>query len=120
MLEEAGGEEEIAWDSGDPAKGVATMRKDSERMLVRYHNDVVPRIQPIALEEEYYLEHPSLRVPLLGYIDLRSGYEGEVVEPNGEAHSAWIADRVLDTKTGKQANSKLKPSWQFRPPCTGR
>ena len=74
-LEEQGGAEEISWDSNDPAKGVATMRKDSERMLIRYHEDVVPRIQPISLEEQHILEHPSLRVPIIGYVDLRSGYD---------------------------------------------
>jgi PD-(D/E)XK nuclease superfamily len=106
VIEEAGGAEEIAWDVGDYHKGVQTLRKDSERMLVRYHSDVVPRIQPLALEEEFYLHDPSLIVPLLAYVDLRTGYE--------DGASAWIVDRIIDTKTGKQSSSKLKPSWMLQ------
>ena len=26
----------------------------------------------------------------------------------------WVADRTIDTKTGKQSVSKLKPSWQLQ------
>lgn len=105
VLEEEGGEDNIAWDS-DPTKGVATMRKDSERMLVRYHDNVVPRIQPVALEEEFFLHDEALPVPLLGYIDVRAGSEVEGL--------GWVADRVIDTKTGKQSASKLKPSWMLQ------
>src|SRR6188472_1890336 len=96
VLEEQGGAEEIAWDSDDAVKGVDLLRRDSERILIRYHEDVVPRIQPVSLEEQLYIHDPRLPVPLLGYVDVRD-----------EA-------RVIDTKTGKQANSKLKPSWQLQ------
>lgn len=110
VLELNGGASEIAWDSEDAVKGEKTMRLDSERCLVRYHEDVVPRIQPIGLEEQYYLPDPSLPVPLLGYVDLRSGYEG----PNIDGTVEWIPDRIIDTKTGKQAKTKLSPSWKLQ------
>jgi hypothetical protein len=109
VIEEAGGAEEIAWDASDYHKGVDVLRKDAERMLVRYHTDVVPRIQPLALEEEFYLHDPSLIVPLLAYIDVRTGYEVEL-----DTTSTWMVDRIIDTKTGKQAATKLKPSWQLQ------
>lgn len=109
VLEENGGADEIAWDSQDAAKGVKVMRLDSERMLVRYHEQVVPRIQPIAVEEKHILEDSSLPVPLIAYTDVRSGFEMEM-----DNASMWVADRILDTKTGKQAVSKLKPSWQLQ------
>jgi PD-(D/E)XK nuclease superfamily len=106
VLEEQGGAEEIAWDSGDAVKGVDLLRRDSERILIRYHEDIVPRIQPISLEEQLFIEDPKLIVPIIGYIDVRSGYAVEM-----DTTTMWVADRVLDTKTGKQSVSKLKPSW---------
>jgi len=110
VIEEHGGEDNIAWDK-DPAKGVETLRRDSERILIRYHEQVVPRIQPVALEEELFIRHASLPVPIIGYIDVRAGSEVHFDNgPGGE----WIADRVIDTKTGKQSVSKLKPSWQLQ------
>ena len=54
------------------------MRRDSERILIRYHEDVVPRIQPIGLEEKLFIRDPSLVVPIIGYVDVRSGYELEL------------------------------------------
>lgn len=109
VLEEQGGADEISWDSNDPVKGVDLLRRDSERILIRYHEDIVPRIQPIALEEQLFIRDDRLPAPIIGYIDLRSGYELEL-----DTESQWIADRVIDTKTGKQSVSKLKPSWQLQ------
>ena len=109
VLDEQGGAEEIAWDSGDAVKGVDLLRRDSERILIRYHEDVVPRIQPVSLEEQLFIHDPRLPVPIIGYIDVRSGYALEL-----DTQTQWIADRVIDTKTGKQANTKLKPSWMLQ------
>ena len=109
VLEEQGGADEISWDSNDPVKGVDLLRRDSERILIRYHEDVVPRIQPISLEEKLFLSDPRLPVDIIGYIDLRSGYELEL-----DNQSQWVPDRVIDTKTGKQSVSKLKPSWMLQ------
>lgn len=109
VLEENGGADEIAWDSQDPAKGVALARTDSERILSKYHSDVVSRIQPISLEEKLILAPPSLPVPLIGYIDVKAGHEVQM-----DTTSTWVADRIIDTKTGKQSASKLKPSWMLQ------
>ena len=109
VLEEHGGADEISWDADTAAKGVEVARRDSERMLVRYHESVVPRIQPVAIDKQYEISSPSLIVPLIGYIDVLAG--NEVHQPSGPE---WIADRVLDPKTGKQSVSKLKPSWQLQ------
>jgi hypothetical protein len=108
VIEEHGGADEIAWDK-DPVKGVETLRRDSERILIRYHEHVVPRVQPIGLEEEMFIRHASLPVPIIGYIDVRAGSEIQM-----DTESVWMADRVIDTKTGKQSVSKLKPSWQLQ------
>jgi len=109
VLEEQGGAEEIAWDGDDAVKGVDLLRRDSERILIRYHEDVVPRIQPVSLEEQLYIHDPRLRVPIIGYVDVRSAYE--MVMDNT---SVWVPDRIIDTKTGKQSVSKLKPSWMLQ------
>jgi len=109
VLEEQGGADEIAWDSGDAVKGVDLLRRDSERILIRYHEDIVPRIQPISLEEELYIHDPKLIVPIIGYVDVRSGYAVEM-----DTTTEWVPDRIIDTKTGKQSVSKLKPSWMLQ------
>jgi hypothetical protein len=109
VLEENGGADEIAWDSQDATKGVALARTDSERILAAYHTTVVPRLQPITLEEKLTLEDPRLPVPLIGYIDLKVGTEVVM-----DTTSVWVPDRVIDTKTGRQSASKLKPSWMLQ------
>jgi hypothetical protein len=109
VLEDHGGADEIAWDGDDAVKGVDLLRRDSERILVRYHEDVVPRLQPISLEEELFIRDDRLIVPIIGYVDVRTGYEME-----HDTTSMWIADRIIDTKTGKQSVSKLKPSWMLQ------
>ena len=109
VLEEQGGADEISWDSNDPVKGVDLLRRDSERILIRYHEDVVPRLQPIALEEQLFIRDPRLVVPIIGYVDVRTGYALEL-----DNQTQWIADRIIDTKTGKQSVSKLKPSWMLQ------
>jgi len=109
VLEEQGGAEEIAWDASTSEKGVEVLRRDSERILIRYHEDVVPRLQPIALEEQLFIRDPRLVVPIIGYVDVRTGYEIEM-----DNQGVWVADRIIDTKTGKQSNSKLKPSWMLQ------
>jgi hypothetical protein len=109
VLEENGGADEIAWDSQDPVKGVALARTDSERILTAYHNSVVTRIQPVSLEEKLSISDSRLPVPLIGYIDVKAGHEVQM-----DTTSIWVADRVIDTKTGKQSAAKLKPSWMLQ------
>lgn len=111
VLEENGGEDNIAWDA-DAAKGVKLLRSDSERMLIRYHEDVVPRIQPIGLEEKFFLHDERLPVPVIGYVDVRAG--SLVQEPDDPNAEIWVPDRIVDTKTGKQSATKLKPSWMLQ------
>lgn len=91
VLEEEGGVENIRWDSN-----LDTARKDAERMTAAYTQVVVPRIQPVGVEDRFEISVPGLHVPVIGYVD------------------TWEAERTLDTKTGKQAASKVKPSWQLQ------
>jgi hypothetical protein len=106
VLEDDGGAENISWDSGDPRKGEVVARNDSERIMSSYYKTVVPRIQPTVVESKFTVEDERLPVPLIGYIDLQAGAmdEKDVLHP----------DRVIDTKTGKQSASKMKPSWMLQ------
>lgn len=90
-IEDNGGADFIQWDD-KPETAVS----DAERITAAYYRHVVPRIQPISTEQKFSIEVPGVEVPVIGYIDVQE------------------ADRVLDTKTGKQASRKVKPSWQLQ------
>jgi len=95
VLAEYGGIDEISWDVADPQDGLMVARTDSERVLAAYRNTVTERIQPVAVEQEFRI--PTEPVEILGYLD------------------TCTADRrVIDTKTGKQVATKLKPSWMLQ------
>lgn len=90
VLEGEGGVENIRWDTN-----LDTARYDAERMTAAYMHNVVPRIQPAGVEARFEIA-VGLPIPVIGYVD------------------AWDTQRTLDTKTGKQAASKVKPSWQLQ------
>jgi PD-(D/E)XK nuclease superfamily len=96
-LETRGGVEEINWDlQGDPLGALDAARDDARRLTSAYYRAVVPRVQPIAVEQKIRVRPPQLPVTLLGYIDLET-------EP-----------RIIDTKTGRRAQTSIKPSWQLQ------
>jgi hypothetical protein len=91
VVEENGGPDWISWDTTfDDA------RSDAQRITGAYYRQVVPRIQPVVVEEKFSLDVPGVEVPVIGYIDLAD------------------TDRTIDTKTGKQVSRKVKPSWQLQ------
>ena len=91
VLEESGGPDNVKWDSSQDEA-----HKDSERILSAYYRTVVPRVQPIAVESKFQIAFPGVEVPIIGYVDTEE------------------QARVIDTKTGRQASRKLKPSWQLQ------
>lgn len=91
VIEENGGVDWIKWDTS-----LDDARSDARRITSAYYRTVVPRIQPTAVEEKFSIDVPGVEVPLIGYLDVQD--EG----------------RVIDTKTGKQASRKVKPSWQLQ------
>ena len=93
VIEENGGIDNIAWD--DPTKPEACV-SDAERVTTAYYRHVVPRIQPTATEQKFTIEVPGVEVPVIGYIDTQE------------------EERNLDTKTGRSASRKVKPSWQLQ------
>src|SRR5262249_42922875 len=91
VLEEEGGADWIRWDTSlDEARG------DAHRITGAYYYSVVPQIQPVATEERFEIQIDGVEVPLIGYIDVEDEH------------------RVLDTKTGRAAARKVKPSWQLQ------
>lgn len=91
VLEESGGSDNVEWNDTPEAA-----LSDAERITSAYYRSVVPRIQPTATEQKFTIEVPGVEVPIIGFIDVQE-----------EA-------RTLDTKTGKQASRKVKPSWQLQ------
>jgi len=91
VLEEEGGVENIRWDSS-----LDTARADSERITSAYAHTVMPRIQPVGTEFKFEIDVEDVPVPILGYVDV------------------WDEGRTIDTKTGKQSVSKVKPSWRLQ------
>jgi len=91
VLEEEGGEDFVRWDTNlDQARG------DAHRITGAYYYTVVPHIQPTGVEERFEIEFPGVEIPVIGYLD--------TVEEQ----------RILDTKTGRAAVKKVKPSWQLQ------
>jgi hypothetical protein len=91
-LDSEGGEGEIAWDDkpGDV--------KSQAAQLVRIrHRQVMPMIQPIAVEREILVTLPQVRLPLKGFID------------------AETSNQVIDWKTTKRAEAlSNKPDWRLQ------
>jgi len=104
VLEEEGGVENVLWDTD-----LDTARSDAERLMSAYYKTVVPRIQPMGTEERFEIRVPGVEVPVMGYIDLLAATEVEM-----DTQNVWIPSRVIDTKSGKQATRKVKPSWQLQ------
>lgn len=98
VIEEAGGKDEIRWDvGGDTTLALDRARDDALRMTGAYHATVLPRIQPVAVEQRIEWQPTGFPLPVIGYLDT-------------------ITDdhRILDTKTGKQVTRRLKPSWNLQ------
>lgn len=91
VLEQEGGIENIRWDTKPDVA-----QEDAERITAAYAQTVMPRVQPIGREFKFELDEEGIPVPIIGYVDV------------------WEEGRTLDTKTGKQAASKVKPSWQLQ------
>jgi hypothetical protein len=85
--------DDIRWDKGD---SLDTARADAERITTAYGKTVMPRIQPTGTDFKFELEVEHVPVPVIGYVDV------------------WDDLRTVDTKTGKQAVSKVKPSWRLQ------
>lgn len=93
VIEEEGGEDNIKWDEGS---GLDSAQREGDRITSAYYRTVVPRIQPISTESRFEIEVPGVEVPVIGYTDIQD---------------EW---RNIDTKSGKNAVKKVKPSWMLQ------
>lgn len=100
VVDKAGGPGEIKWDTPDPGKALERARSDALRVTASYYRTVVPRIQPFETEQRLEWHIRGVPVPVIGYLD--------VVAEGG------ATGRIIDTKTGKQAVKRVKPSWQMQ------
>ena len=84
---------EILLDGDWADRGLAWSRahaKDEAVELARLdYREHLPKINPVAVEQELYLEHPSLAAPLLGYLDC-----------------VTVEDDVVDLKTAGKSPSQ--------------
>lgn len=86
--QEYGGE--VEWDDKQDACLANTVL-----MVEGYHGAVMPRVQPLAVEEQLLID-VGLPISLIGYTDVRT------------------ANVIVDMKTTKQARQSVKPDWQLQ------
>jgi len=90
-IAEDGGVDEIRWD-----KKPDEVRSDGERVTGTYHQNVSPRVQPIAVEQKFEIVVPGVPVPVIGYIDTEE------------------ASNLVDIKSGKQVQRKPDANWRMQ------
>jgi hypothetical protein len=86
--QEYGGE--VEWDDKQDACLANTVA-----MVGMYHGTVMPRVQPLAVEEKLDID-VGLPISMIGYTDVRT------------------TNVIVDYKTTKQARQAVKPDWQLQ------
>jgi PD-(D/E)XK nuclease superfamily len=81
---------EIEWDDSKDA-----CLRNTVAMVGIYHGQVMPRVQPLAVEEKLDID-VGLPISLIGYTDVRT------------------TNVILDMKTTKTARQSVKPDWQLQ------
>jgi len=94
--------EDVLWDTvEDPENpgtpfGEARAKHRASQMFGTYVRDVLPRLEPVAVEEEFLYPIPECPVPIRGRVDVRT------------------KSGVIDLKTSANRKSKLEPSWMLQ------
>lgn len=91
-LEEAGGVEEVRWDSRETAD---TARTRGQELVSQYVLQVAPNVKPLSVETPFELELEGVPVPVTGRVDL--------VTEGGP---------VIDHKTSARKTSTPKGTWR--------
>lgn len=86
-----GGQSEIEWDEKP-----GTLKDKGVALVGVYHQQVSPRIQPVAVEEKFTIHIPQVPVPVIGYVDV-------VTEAVG-----------IERKTAGRKESVPKPDWRIQ------
>lgn len=92
-IDEAGGESEVEWGDENPAD----LKTQAAKLVALYHHEASPLVQPLAVEEEFFLTLPGVQRPVKGYLDLR------------------IDGAAIDRKTTKRRTTlAMKPDWRLQ------
>jgi hypothetical protein len=92
-ISDVGGASEVVWDDS-PDEQLALGIK----MVTAYRTNVMPRVEPAAVEQHFTLKIPELPIPLIGYID--------VVQRDGRP--------IIDLKTSSKKRTTMKPDWRMQ------
>lgn len=65
-----GGESEVDWDTS--AKSSADVKDNGVKLAALYHEQVAPRILPVAAEQRFEILVPDIQVPVIGYPDVET------------------------------------------------
>ena len=130
-VEKSGGVDEILWDDREKPD---TLRTKGAKLVETYAVQVAPKLQPVAVEQEFNLVLEDVAVPFNGYLD----FVGEVWPSPLEAAAGagalideitgkpieWLppieeqeptlivpTNAVVDYKTARAVKRELKPEW---------
>jgi hypothetical protein len=91
-VEESGGINEVQLEGMD----YDAVRREGQDVVAGYHRLVSPKVQPIAVEQEFRLPVEGVPVEVLGYIDLTTETE------------------IIDRKRSKRSPRGPSPDWQLQ------
>lgn len=66
LVDEAGGDGEVRWESSSHAK----VKDEGVKLVQAYREQAAPGVQPVAVEERFDLFVDEVPVPVIGYIDV--------------------------------------------------
>ena len=106
-VEKEGGIKELEVKNADTdvakVKAFDEERRHGPEVVAAYQAQASPRLQPLAVEQEFRLQVADVPVDVLGYIDL-------VAHPVGELESK----RIIDRKRRARRTLKIEPEWSIQ------
>jgi len=91
-ISDNGGEDEVDWGEDRPGD----LKDRGVKLAATYHQQVSPRVQPVAVEKPVTLMLPGVVVPVVGRLDIQT-----------EA-------TVIEGKTATARKSKPEPQWRLQ------
>lgn len=125
QVDEAGGAYEVNWGNSkewrakDPPDAYAEVKDRGVAMVAAHRAQVMPHVQPTAVEQEFSVTIPGLPVPIVGYIDVEAQVADPIAlleatvtgnMPKGEPH-------IIDQKTAGRAglsNENRVQGWTYQ------
>lgn len=85
-------EQDVLWDEG----GEERAKHRASQMFGTYVRDVLPRLEPVAVEEDFLYPIEDCPVPVRGRVDVRT------------------KTGVIDLKTSTKSRTRIEPSWMLQ------